>query len=231
VSDPRRLADLVADLAKDPAYATGRRSYPRTVTADDAIEIAEGLEGEVERGVEARARQIARQGMTLACRRGCNGCCEEPIMVFRPEALAVARWLADPERAAIRERFLAAYPRWKETIGDAPARLAALSSGDDADAYRRAHIDGWRKRAMCPFNQEGDCTIYPVRPMTCRNAHAVDTSDRCSGASPEPAARVTFVPLDQFLERSRRLLAAVHNAIGGPKATLEPLPDAVKALL
>lgn len=226
--DVQRLAN---ELTADPAYVTGARPFPRALTDAEAIAIAEALQAEVDRGAAARANQIGKQGLKLACGRGCNGCCEEPIMVYRPESIAVARWLQRPGNAPARESFLAAYAAWRERAGHAPARLSALSGNDDAEAYRAAHVDGWRRRALCAFNQDGDCSIYPVRPMTCRNAHALESSDRCNGASPLPAARVTFVPLDQFLARARLLLSAANNATGGPPARLEALCDAVHALL
>ena len=192
--------------------------------AEEAIAFARALQEEVDRGADARAAQIQRQGLTLACGRGCCDCCEEPVMVYRPESLAVAAWLELPEQAAVRDAFVAAYPAWKERAGDTPARLSALTG---QKGYLAAHIEGWRKRVLCAFNQNGDCTIYPVRPITCRNAHALDTSDRCNGSSPLPAARVTFVPLDSFITRTRPALAEAHDAAGGPEGRLEALCDVV----
>ncbi|HET9625159.1 MAG TPA: hypothetical protein VFP84_27515, partial [Kofleriaceae bacterium] len=127
-SDPEQLNALVDELASDPAYATGKRKFPKPVSADDAVAIASGLQGEVDNGVARRDETIARQGMTLACHRGCNNCCTEPIMVFRPEALQIARWLK--EHDDVRAQFLAAYPAWKQAIGDTPQKLSDLSAGD-----------------------------------------------------------------------------------------------------
>lgn len=228
--DRTRLRKLVKDLASGPAYATGRRTFPRRVSLDDAATIASGLQAEVDIGVEARAATIAAQGMVLACKRGCCGCCEEPIMIFRPEAAQVARWLAQPENAEVRDAFLAAYPDWKQRVGDTPAKLSALFSGDPGP-YVETHIEGWNKGVLCAFNRGGDCTIYPVRPITCRGGHALNTSEYCSGAAAKPAARATFVPLDQFIARTRKLLEATHNATGGPRSRVEALCDIVHAML
>lgn len=231
MTDEERLGRLVEELGSDPAYASGRRSFPRTVTPGDAMAIAAGLNAEVDKGCDARARAATRDGVKIACARGCNGCCEEPILVYRPESLRAAAWLAQPENAAARERFLAAYPIWKGRAGDGPERLAALTAGGDAAAFKAAHVAEWRKQVLCAFNQAGDCTIYPVRPGVCRNAHAADTSEHCGGASKRPAARLEFVPLDTFMERARLLLRATHHALGGPKGRPEPLCDAVYRML
>jgi len=151
-------------------------------------------------------------------------------MIYRPEAVRVARFLQQPDNAPALAAFVAAYPAWKAAIGDTPATLSALASGEPG-AYLDAHVAGWRKRVMCAFNQDGACTIYEVRPITCRGAHAVDTSERCNGASPVPAKRANFVPLDQFITRTRALLKATHHAIGGPRGRLEALPNIVHHLL
>src|SRR6185503_8027981 len=121
-NDGERLRKLVEDLASDPGYASGQRKFPWRVSLDDAAAIAEALHEQVDQGVEARSAQIAAQGMVLACKRGCNGCCEEP---------RVARWLEQPEHADARAAFLAAYPDWKRRAGGTPAKLsAALFSGE-----------------------------------------------------------------------------------------------------
>jgi Fe-S-cluster containining protein len=225
-----RIDQLVGELASDPAYATGERKFPRRVSLDEAAQIAGRLQDEVDRGVEQREAMITAQGWQLACKRGCNNCCEEPIMIFRPEAARVARWLDLPENAEVRAAFRAAYPAWRDRQGDTPARLAATFANNPA-AYVQAHKQAWAKRILCAFNVDGACTIYPVRPIVCRLGHALDTSEHCHGGATQPAHRATFVPLDQFVARTRKLLAAAHNAARGPKARVEALCNAVYELL
>jgi Fe-S-cluster containining protein len=229
-NDATRLGLLIKELASDPAYATGEHKFPRRVSLDDAAMIAAGLQDEVDKGVEARTAAIAAQGLVLACKRGCNGCCEEPIMIFRPEAARVARWLDLPENAEARAAFRAAYPEWRRRVGDTPAKLSAKFANDPG-SYMAAHIAAWTKRVMCAFNRDGECTIYPVRPITCRGGHALNTSEYCHGATTRPAARAAFVPLDQFIARTRKLLAATHNAARGPKGRVEALCNVVYELL
>jgi Fe-S-cluster containining protein len=228
--DALRLGKLVADLASHPGYATGERKFFRRVSVEEAETIAAGLQSEVDKGVAAREAQIAAQRMVLACKRGCNGCCEEPIMIFRPEIARIVRWLEQPDHAGARASFLAAYPSWKERTGDTPAKLSALFA-DDPEGYIAAHIEGWNKSVLCAFNHGGDCTIYQVRPINCRNGHALNSNEFCNGAATQPAARAKFVPLDQFISRTRKVLAAAHNAIGGPKGRVEALCDGVYEML
>ena len=221
---------LIGELAADlDGYATTRK-FSRKVTFEEAAEIAAFLHDQIDRGVEARDEAIAKGNAKLACTRGCNACCQEPIMVFRPESARVARWLALPENADVKAAFLAAYPAWKEQIGAVSDKLSRLFVADPKN-YIAHHVDGWRKGILCAFNRDGDCTVYPVRPSVCRTAHALDTNAHCGGTSETPATRATFVPLDQFVTRARRLLVATHNATRGDRGQPVALPHAVFAML
>ncbi len=221
------------DLLSDDGYLSGRRRYPRAVSAEDAVAMARHFQAELDRGTAARDVVAQKQGITIACHRGCYGCCSEMILVREPEAMAVAEWLGRPENAETRRAFVEAYPRWRAAVGDAPERLTALLHGEDRAAYEQAHVAQWRSGTLCAFNRDGACTVYPVRPVVCRNAHAVDTSDRCypGRTDGKPATRLEFQPIEDFVKLSRRVLQAAHHAIRGPKTKQEALCDAVWRLL
>ena len=226
------LDELMEDLLSDDSYLTGRRRYPRSVTTEQAIDMARHFQGEIDRGTRARDEVAKRQGIEIACRRGCYGCCSEMILVREPEALAVVEWLQRSENAEVLAQFVDAYPRWRAAVGDAPDRLVALLHGGDNAAYAAAHIAQWRTRVLCAFNRDGACTIYPARPIVCRNAHAVDTSDRCypDRTDGRPATRLEFKPVEDFVQLSRRVLQAAHHALRF-RARQEALCDAVWRLL
>lgn len=224
------VEDLIGELAADlEGYARNRR-FSRRVAPAEAAEVAAFLQEQVDQGVEARAEAIAKSGAKLACGRGCNGCCEEPIMVFRPESARVGLWLARPENAEAKAAFLEAYQVWSANIGDRATKLSELFE-TDAKNYIAHHVDVWRKGVLCPFNRDGDCSVYEVRPMVCRTAHALETNEYCKGASETPATHATFVPLDGFVSRARALLRATHNATGGTRGRLQALPHAAYAML
>ena len=140
------------------------------------------------------------------------------MVVYLPEAMAVARWLRSAAGAEARARFLEKYPSWRERAGDGIEREAELNADwTRREEYERAHKEQWQRRVMCAFNHEGACSIYPVRPMLCREGHAVDTNARCcvDVALVDPPRRLTFAPVEDFLKRANVLLRATHNAIAG----------------
>ena len=218
MSDPDRLAHLVTELSAHRGYATGSRRFPELLDDDDGAAVAEALSEEMDGGTAMRAELAARQGHRIACGPGCSACCEIMVMIYRPEAVRIARWLGRPENAGARAAFLAAYGPWRAAVGDAPERLTELFVGGEAAAYDELHMAHWRRRVLCAFNREGRCSIYEVRPLACRNAHALETADRCRADSARPAEAVSFVPLDEFVHNATRLLRAAHNASGARPA-------------
>jgi Fe-S-cluster containining protein len=233
MEDGARLAALVAELEADAAYATGRRAFPRTLTREDAERLAAMLHETVNEGTAARGRKAAEAGMTFACAPGCSYCCEQLVMVWLPEALAAAAFLERPENAAAKAAFLAAYPSWRERVGDGPERIAELTAAGKVSEHVQAHLEQQRKRVLCAFNQGGLCGIYDARPNVCRNTHALETAEHCR-ADDESGISVSFVqfkPLDDFLRRAGRMNAAMHHALGGGKQRSVALCEAVHELL
>ncbi|MSP60939.1 MAG: hypothetical protein EXR72_11460 [Myxococcales bacterium] len=213
-TDDARLGELAAELAGKASYATGARPFPRPVGDEECSALAAALAAQVDLGTAARARVASESGFTIACREGCNACCEVMVMVYRPEALAIARFLDRPENAAARAAFLAAYRPWRVAVGDAPERLTDRFVAGDPVGYDALHLLQFRRRVLCAFNHEGRCTIYPVRPLGCRNALALDTHELCAADHPSgraPAA-LAFVPLDRFMQSATKVLRAAHNA-------------------
>jgi len=226
-----RLSMLVTELGADTRYATGQRSFPHHLSEAEAAEIADALAAEVDLGVAARER--ATRDQSIACERGCNACCEELIMVWQPEALAAARFLRAAEGADAREHFLAAYLSWRDAVADAPSRQASAYAAGDTARVVEIHVEQWRRRVMCAFNRDGDCTIYPARPAKCRTAHAVGTAEHCRGDDDSgiPASRLSFPPLDAYVDKARTLLQAAHAALGATAQRPAALCDAVFELL
>lgn len=231
--DPQRLDRIVDALLADPAYGAGSRTFSGGVADDEAEVIAEGLGEQMDEGAAARSEQAAVQGFRIACGPGCSACCEVMVMVYRPEAIRIARFLAQPEHHALRAAFLDEHRRWRSAVGDSPTVIAALSAAADRGPYYAALSEHWQRRILCAFNRDGQCLVYPVRPLGCRNAHALDTADHCVAATAlvRPAAALAFPPLDRFLATATALLRALQTSMGGPHGEATSVSDAVYALL
>jgi Fe-S-cluster containining protein len=103
---------------------------------------------------------------SLACRQGCSWCCHFTIDVRAVEVLRILehmRTLPEAEQSRLRERI---------------ERNAMQLAGLDEEERARTNIE-------CAFLRGGDCSIYSVRPQTCRNYHATDAAG-CQRAFEQP---------------------------------------------
>ena len=91
---------------------------------------------------------------TLACRAGCTWCCHFSVDVRAVEVFGILEFV---ERTFSAEEKARVYEEIR-------ANSAAL---DNLDEFERM-----RRNVKCPFLRAGRCSIYSVRPQTCRNYHA-----------------------------------------------------------
>ena len=230
MDDRRRFQEIINDIAAD--VRDGTRKRVPFLTAKDAALVAFGLQLEVDKQDIARTAHAEESEQTIACKLGCTACCENVVTVHGPEAVLAARWLRQAENDASRRRFLDAYPRWREQLGDDLDRFYELHAGDDGAAAEAFHDSLRRHHAMCAFNDEGACLIYPVRPNVCRYTMALDTSDYCDyeNAAGQVPMGLSFPPLDDLVARTQPLLGEAHERMVGESVPVA-MCDAVKKLL
>lgn len=226
MADDDRLNELMTQLATHWERHPARRRPPR-ISVEDGVAIARELHKETDAGTTARAQHARENGLELACAPGCSYCCENIVFVFEAEALAVSRWLEQPENKDAKAWFLSTYAAWRQAVGDVPQRAAAARESNRAEVYAATVREVWEQRVMCAFNRDGACTIYPVRPNHCRTCHALDTPDRCVSTSHEPPRALAFPALEAFLQTSHSLVDATHVALGKRRGIPTPLCETV----
>jgi hypothetical protein len=140
----------------------------------------------VERAVElARSVMVATSRLVdgllarapagaVACKAGCDHCCYQSVGVTPPEALAIwdhlTRTLPEHELAAVTAH-----------IAELHARTRSL---DSSERFSPDH--------PCPFLDAGRCTVYEVRPLSCRGMNSLDAAE-CSRRLRDPQARAAFL--------------------------------------
>jgi Fe-S-cluster containining protein len=223
MSDPERLQRVAVALADAiTAREEGRRVKLPVIQRADAAGLTGMLHAELD---EAIARRDAYLGNRIACTMGCNACCHTAVVVTEGEAVAVAEWLKDPAHADARARFEHAYAKWRDTLGELVDH-AGDDHGDDitwSTAVRRAN-------ALCAFNHEGACTIYPVRPSLCRKAHAIDSPEHCSDLVEIRIPYFQHAETEETYEAQRPIRFAMHSSLR-PNHRFDLLCSAVHRLL
>jgi len=105
-----------------------------------------------------------RSAPASACRAGCGWCCHQQVGVTPLEAVRIAVYLQDQP------------PELSESLRQVNARTKGMSTGQRAES-----------RLACAFlSLDGNCRIYPVRPLRCRGLHSIDASF-CAASHQDPA--------------------------------------------
>lgn len=223
--DVQRLGDVAEQLGK-AIRSEGRVRLP-VVQPADAAGLVMVMNTELDDAIDERTQAATAAGHHIACSAGCSSCCVAPVLVTEGEAVTVAEWLKLPANAAVRERFVAAYPVWRQGLG---ASVDAIHRARTDDERRAAAIDTKLKNVMCAFNREGLCSIYEARPSRCRKAHALETNANCGVEGTGQVRYYEHERTETTFDEQEPMRAALHHALR-PGAGVELLCAAVNRLL
>ncbi len=103
------------------------------------------------------ALDAATDKNTLACKQGCYWCCYFSVDVRAIEIFNIVQF--------IKEHF--SVERLQQIRDELIANSKVLNTLDE--------VQRMQHNCKCPFLIDGNCSIYSVRPQTCRNYHATDS--------------------------------------------------------
>jgi hypothetical protein len=132
-----------------------------------------------------------------ACRAGCAHCCHQAVGVVAPEVLAIHDHL---RKTRTRDGLAAVADR----VRRADDRTRGLPAAERLSP-----------ELPCPFlEDDGQCGIYPARPLACRGANSLDAAT-CERTLHDPEARAQLLagalPIPCYLEPIR----AAHAVTAG----------------
>jgi len=178
--------------------------------------------------IERELAVLAARGVVPSCTRGCAHCCRQEILAPRAEAEAIVDWLhaswSPAQLDALKDR-LRAWLAWHH--GEFKRRVTA---GEDRQVV--AYEDG----PGCAVLQDAACSIYPVRPTTCRMHYVTSSADACRPVRDPACARDETVVVLPSIHRVA--LPSVHRIREGVArqgtdywATVHLLPEWLAHLL
>lgn len=206
--------------AVDVPQGEGETAVRAVAAANALVEAAEGRLNPVELAGIARSsfEESLRRDLlpTLevppACRRGCAWCCHSPVRASIAEAVSLAAYILTAKTAEERERIRA---RLDVYVGEASG-LAAK--------------DRLLFKKPCPFLEDGECSVYPVRPMICAGflSPTPEGCERAAGGCGEMTLTVR-----DALERAGFLCLVLSKMFGAFGLEAEPvdLAAGVKTIL
>jgi hypothetical protein len=181
---------------------TARSLLGNQPTLERALELARNAMGATSRlsdGFLASAPPGA-----VACKAGCDHCCHQMVGVTVPEALTILDYLQKTRSPAELESIT-------RQIAIAHEQRKSLSSNE---RFSPDH--------PCVLLVGGHCSIYEVRPLSCRGMNSLDAGE-CSRRLRDPSARSEFLATGlgghSFLEPIR----AFHAISAGLQLSLAEL--------
>lgn len=166
--------------------------------------------------VAEAVRDIENDGKKISCRAGCSHCCYLLVEISTPEAMELAHWVLKQPKARrqqlvkrIEENAAEARKLFSESKKDARYCEPVVDSSAEISqkSYDRYFFE---KKRPCPFLEDGCCSVYPVRPSTCR-MHLV-TSDPvlCSDSVTDEEG----YELPERIDQLREEVGPMNSAIG-----------------
>ena len=155
---PANLVGLEMEARRRQRLTT-RALLDKGRTPLTVIQVAEAAAGLADTVMQTAAEQHPPRP-PLACREGCAWCCHKVVGTAAPEVLRIVQFLHEHLS-----------PEDVSATRDRAVRL---------DEQRRSlQHDTWAAdRLPCPLLVNGRCSVYPVRPLTCRGYNSSDAR-RC----------------------------------------------------
>ncbi|GAB7080824.1 hypothetical protein JCM14635_24970 [Megalodesulfovibrio paquesii] len=121
--------------------------------------------------LEQAESATSASGLTITCAKGCAMCCRQLVAVSLHEAALLGHLvcqLQPDEQARIRDASAAICSRLEQE-----GLLAALIHSHTAEFTNASRLQElqrryWALQLPCPFLLDEACSIYPLRPLLCR---------------------------------------------------------------
>lgn len=138
------------------------------------------------------AETVEKTGGKISCQHGCAACCRQLVPITEIEARRIGEMVSampEPRRSEIRVRFEAA--RSKLQDAGLLERLLAPETVSQAEFVPFA-LGYFRHAIPCPFLEEESCSIYPERPIACREYLVTTPAENCSNLNPKTVKAVNL---------------------------------------
>jgi len=150
-------------------------------TLTELLPVIQNLENVIIGRVTEEAEQA---GSPISCRAGCAACCRQMVPVSLFEAEALTRWmrtLPEEQQAALGRRFHRALSELsdKGIIDSILNQEWVLEEG----LTTQLAIDYFHAGVACPFLENENCSIHPIRPLACREYLVVSPPELCQDPS------------------------------------------------
>ena len=160
----------------------------------DLLPFAQALSDAI---VNETTRLVHEAGKKISCTSGCGACCRGFVAITQAEARQIGGFMAalpPDRRATLDARFQQAHQQLEEA--GLLKTIEAAESWGAAD-YQAMVTAYFPLGIACPFLENESCSIYQVRPITCREFLVTSPAHHCAELDSVNVRRVTL-PLQVF---------------------------------
>jgi Fe-S-cluster containining protein len=132
------------------------------------------------KAIEAKIKDIYKEVDTAigkfssVCSKGCSHCCHQNITIVDVEGITISNYI-DTMPSTLREQIKNNVMNWVKLFkANTPDRV--LTEADVIEFEKVAAT----KRIACPFLINDACSIYEVRPITCRTHIVENSPEECN---------------------------------------------------
>lgn len=122
----------------------------------------------------------AERGETVTCRAGCGACCRQYVPLSDMEARAlveVVERMPEDRQARVRARFAEAEARLREAGMWDRITVGGRIRNDE---HMELVVNYFFLNIPCPFLEDEACSIYPDRPLICREYLVISPETHCA---------------------------------------------------
>jgi len=146
------------------------------------------------------------EGVVPHCKSGCSHCCRYHILTNIVEAQTLAQYIRREFSEGQINSLRARTQHWHEWDDSRPGRHPFSIIGEGV--IHSACFDH-----SCPFDVNGTCRVYPVRPIVCRS-HFVSSPPRfCATANDPESTEDAPVVLVSVVEATRPFTVEIRDYI------------------
>jgi Fe-S-cluster containining protein len=148
---------------------------PQRMRLDEILPVLQTVDDQL------TAIAVRKNGQPVSCTKGCSACCRiQPVPVTPAEAFGLLRLveeLPEPRRTQVLSRFDDCAARLRQAgVADAYLEGRRAETPELAQSYARGYLD---LRLACPFLEDDACSIYPQRPLVCREYLVTSPKELC----------------------------------------------------
>ncbi|MCG6910453.1 MAG: hypothetical protein LJE94_10065 [Deltaproteobacteria bacterium] len=149
-------------------------------------------------------RLYIEEGKISTCKRGCFYCCGQHILTNIAEAQALGHFIKQELSLCQIEDLRIRTQKWHEWDKMRRGRRDAAHSVEQlaSPAYH-----------YCPLLVEGECSVYPMRPLTCRTHFVCSDPSACRHASDPGSVEDDPTALATVLEVTNPFSAKIGDRI------------------